>query len=370
RRTNYSVAGRFHLAQRLVIACVTHRKAGPYREEVASGCPLLPLLHDALSAAAHDGIDTHAALLQRGEHVGHLAHRRIALAPVQNRQTFGAEEVRRMDHALLAVDLSEDHVQVDRGVFLGHHDHDDIGDRGVAEHQRHELVDCRRTGPLTESDHQQIRTQWVYVAAFERVVHPPLDRSVVQYPRVREQWMVREQRLHDQLFGPARTVPHGADHDVPAESHRGVASEEQVGDRRESVACLVERARERARRLFPALYQDAHHVIGREVVQVLGDGCGLENVHRLTDYQMPGLDGGYCFGKQVADIVHGREPLQHRYEAAVLRLGCFDVDDVVIQVVLARVGSDGKQLGTGLVHQYGAKRPDLGIDVDWHLFVR
>ena len=56
---------------------------------------------------------------------GALVERRLALVPVQHRQPLRPDEVRRKDDAQLAIDLREDHVEMDRRVLLRHHDDDD-----------------------------------------------------------------------------------------------------------------------------------------------------------------------------------------------------------------------------------------------------
>ncbi len=70
--------------------------------------------------------------------------------------------------------------------------------------------------------------------------------------------------------------------------------------------------------------------------------------------------------QQVAHLVDGGEPLQDRHEPAVLPLRRVEVDDVVVEKVLARPGRHGEQLGARGVYQYGAQAADLAADVDGH----
>ena len=159
----------------------------------------------------------------------------------------GPDEVRRVDHAELAVHLGEDHVEMDRGGRLRHHDHDDVGDRALREERLAQLVERRRRGALAEAHHQQVGPEVVHVPALERVVAAPLLRAVVEQPVVGQLGVEAEQRLDQQLLGPAHVVAHRADHHVAADHHADVAGEEEVGQRREGEALLVERPGDRAR---------------------------------------------------------------------------------------------------------------------------
>jgi hypothetical protein len=63
-------------------------------------------------------------------------------------------------------------------------------------------------------------------------------------------------------------------------------------------------------------------------------------------------------------VVHVAEALEDRDEAAVLPLGVLDVDDVVVEVVLARARGDGEELVARRVDDHRAQAPDLRRDVD------
>ena len=62
---------------------------------------------------------------------------------------------------------------------------------------------------------------------------------------------------------------------------------------------------------------------------------------------------------QVADEVHLGESLEHRHEPPVLPTRHLDIDDIVVQVVVAGVGRDGQQLGARSVDEYRAQAPDF-----------
>ena len=121
------------LVERRFVPLVGENDARAHRDEVTSGRPLLAFLERAAVAAAEDRLERHAARRQRGDDVRLLVDRLFALAPMQHGEPLRADEVRRKHGAQLAVDLREDHVEVDRGVLLGHHDDDDVADLGLVE---------------------------------------------------------------------------------------------------------------------------------------------------------------------------------------------------------------------------------------------
>jgi hypothetical protein len=58
------------------------------------------------------------------------------------------------------------------------------------------------------------------------------------------------------------------------------------------------------------------------------------------------------------------EALQHGDEPAVLALGDFEVDDVVVEVVFARAGGDGDELFARRMNQDRPKGANFGGDVN------
>ena len=65
-----------------------------------------------------------------------------------------------------------------------------------------------------------------------------------------------------------------------------------------------------------------------------------------------------------ADLVHLAEPLEHRHQPPVLPLRRVEIDDVVVEVVLAVPRRHRHELGAGRMHENGAQRADLGSHVD------
>src|SRR5256886_5903540 len=84
---------------------------------------------------------------------------------------------------------------------------------------------------------------------------------------------------------------------------------------------------------------------------------GAAPVHVLAHHRAPPQ-----LGQERAHLVPLGEALEHGDEAAVLLLRQLQVDDVVVQVVLAVAGRDREQLGTRGMHQHGPQRTDFGSD--------
>ena len=315
--------------------------------------------------AGEDRVHRQAHLAEGLEEAGPLVHARLALPAVQHGEPLGAHEVRRIDHAELAVHVGEDHVEVDRGGRLGHHHHDHVGHGAVGEHRVAQLVERGRRAPLAEPHHQQVRTEVVHVAAFETVVAAALLRSVVQQALVGQLGVEGEQRLDEQLLGPADVVPHRADHHASAEHHADVPGKEEIGQR-EGEPLLVERPRDRAGLLAGAFDQHLDDLGRRQRAEPLGQLVRRDHIHRLGDQELAGLGLRQDLGEQLAHLEHAREPPQHRDELPVLALGDLEIDDVVVEVVFAVPGRHRQQLRAGRVHQHGLELADFGGDVDGH----
>src|SRR5688500_10553066 len=221
-RRNDLEAHALHLPERSLVSRVRQHEPGTHRREVAPGRPLLALLHDATLPAAGDRLHRRAALAQGREHARHLLQLRLSLAPEENRQSFGSNEVRWIHHAQLAIDLREDHVEVDRRVLLRHDHDDDVLRSSVLEEQARKLVDRGRTRTLAEADHDEVLADRMDVPALKGVVQAPFDGAVVEYPFVLQERVIHEEPLHDQLLRPPHPVAHRPDHDVPIDPHRHV----------------------------------------------------------------------------------------------------------------------------------------------------
>src|ERR1041385_6520234 len=85
----------------------------------------------------------------------------------------------------------------------------------------------------------------MHVPALQRVIVALFLGAVVQNAGVLEARVIAEQRLDEQLFGPADAIAHRADDRVLPDHDAHVAREEQVGERGGGVAGLVERGRGR-----------------------------------------------------------------------------------------------------------------------------
>src|SRR3954463_9116036 len=111
RSGNHPESGLLQLPQRRLVARIGGDYAGPDRREVAPRRPLLSALHDPPRAATENRLHWHAAVLEGGEQVRLLLHPRLTLRPVQNRQTIRSDEMRRIHHAQIPVDVGEYHVE-------------------------------------------------------------------------------------------------------------------------------------------------------------------------------------------------------------------------------------------------------------------
>src|SRR4051812_17665136 len=217
----YHLESRFlQFSQRRLVSRVRSDHPRPQRGEVAAGCPLLAVLHDSARAAAKERLHWQSTLPERGEEVSLFLHVALALPPVKYRESVRTDEVRGIDDAQVAIDLSENHVQVNGRRFLRHYDNDEVRNFGLLENERREAVDTGRAGALAETDQQDIFTKRMDVAAFQCVIAPAFGRAVVKNPLVCELGMEGEERFHYQLFGPASMEPHGADHHVLIDRHR------------------------------------------------------------------------------------------------------------------------------------------------------
>ena len=195
---------------------------------------------------------------------------------------------------------------------------------------------------------------------------PALGGAVVQDAAIRQGRVTLEKDLHDQLLGPSRPVPHRADHDVVVDRHRRVAGEEQIGHRREGVAALVERGGQWTRPLLPPFDQRPHQRLRRQVGQFSSQRRGGYDVRGLADQQFAHLGAPGDVGQEVPDPIHRGESLEYRHEPPVFALRGLEVDDVVVQKVLARPGRDREQLRARRVYQYGTQASDLAADMDGH----
>jgi hypothetical protein len=72
-----------------------------------------------------------------------------------------------------------------------------------------------------------------------------------------------EQRLDQELFGPAYTVSHRSHHGVLPDDHPDVPRKEQVRQRRKGEPDFIQGPGDRAALLLGALDQHLHNLFGR-----------------------------------------------------------------------------------------------------------
>ena len=349
-----------------VVPPVADDRARPHRQKVAGRAPLLALLAGAVLPAGEHGSSGRPTSRRASKKLGISRTAASPLPPVQHRQALRSHEERRIDHAQLAVHLGEDHVEMDRRRRLGHHHDQHVGHRALGEHRVAQLVERGRRGPLAEAEHQEVGPEVVHVPAFERVVAAPLLRPVVQEARVGQLRMKGEQRLDQQLLGPADIVAHRPDHRVAADDHTDVAGKEQIGQRRKGEPLFVERLRQGPALLPGALDQHVHDLGRRQGAQALAQLVGRQHVHGLGDEELARVGLGQDLGQEVPHLEHGGESPQHRDELPVFALGDLEVDDVVVEIIFAIARRHRLELDAGCVHQHGLQRADFGGDVDRH----
>ena len=325
---------------------------------------MLALLQRAVIAAAEHRLQRLIHRLHRGEEVGHLPDALGALVAVEHGEALGPHEVRGVDAADVPVELREDHVEVNGSALRGEHDRDHVGHTAVLEHQVAEVIQRGRRGALAEPQHQEVGANGMHVPALQRVVVALLFGAVVEDRRVLELRVVTEQRLDQQLLGPAHAIAHRPDDGMLADHDPDVAREEEIGERRQGIPDLVERARDRSRLFHRALDHQGDEVFGRQLAELLRQHVRRHHLEGAGDEEFPHFGPRRELGEEVADLEDFREALQHGDEAAVLALRQVEVDDVVVEIVFAVAGRDRHELGPGGVHQDGLEGADLGCDVD------
>jgi hypothetical protein len=248
--------------------------------------------------------------------------------------------------------------------FGGQDDDDDVGHAAVLEDQIAQQIERGGARALAEAQEEQVGAHGMHVPALEGVVQALFFRAVVQNPGVLEIRIVAEQRLDQQLFGPADAVAHRADDRVLADDDPDVAREKQIGQRRQRVGDFVQGAGDRAAVFERAFDHQRYECFGRKRGELLGQhvrGYDLEGARRdeLADFRPAG-----DVGERVFDLVDFREALEHGDQPAMLALRDLEIDDVVVEVVFARAGSDRHELFPRCVDQDRTKRADFGGDVN------
>ncbi len=124
----------------------------------------------AVRTAAEHRLEGVVHCLQGGEEVGHFLHTLGFLAAVQDGQTLRPDEMGRIDAAQLAVELRENHIEVDRGALVREHHDDHVFHATVLEHEVAQVIERRGARALAEPEQQQVGPDRVHVPAFQGVV--------------------------------------------------------------------------------------------------------------------------------------------------------------------------------------------------------
>ncbi len=90
------------------------------------------------------------------------------------------------------------------------------------------------------------------------------------------------------------------------------------------------------------------------------------HVHGLGDQEIARVWLLQDLGQQIADLMHLREPFEHRHKLAVLPLGDLEIDDVVVEVVLPIARRHRLELAARGMNQDGLQLPDLRGDLNGH----
>src|SRR5205085_1460601 len=107
-------AGFLQLSQCGLVSCVGSDDTGAQCCKVTTRRPLLAVLDDSSRAAAQQRLHRESALFERSEQIRLLPHVALALAPLKYRQTIRSNEVGWINNTEIAIDMGEDHVEVDR----------------------------------------------------------------------------------------------------------------------------------------------------------------------------------------------------------------------------------------------------------------
>src|SRR5205809_2765931 len=188
--------------------------------------------------------------------------------------------------------------------------------------------------------------------------HPCLENAGILEARV-----VAEQRLHEELLGPAHAIAHGSDDRVLADHDPHIPREEEVGERWQGETRLVERPGDGPGFFQGAFDHQPDQLFGRERGELLRQGVRRHHLEGAGHEEFAHVGTRHQLRQERAHLVHLGEPLQHRHEAPVLALGEVQVDDVVVEVVFPVAGRDCDQLATGGMDQDRSERADFACDV-------
>jgi hypothetical protein len=69
-------------------------------------------------------------------------------------------------------------------------------------------------------------------------------------------------------------------------------------------------------------------------------------------------------------VIYLRKSLQHGHEPLMLLPSSLEMDDVVVEVVLARIRGDRQELRSRTMDEHGTQTADFRRNVDWHALIR
>ena len=138
---------------------------------------------------------------------------------------------------------------------------------------------------------------------------------------------------------------------MPVDDDPHVACKKEIRERGQTVPALVEQPGDGADRFLGAFDQHFHQLLGGPIHQLLGKRAGRSREggarrQKLSHVLMTG-----DVAQQVAGLVHGGKPLQHRHHLAMLRTCRFEFDDVFVEKVSSGARCYGEDFLPGLMNQ-------------------
>ncbi len=145
-----------------------------------------------------------------------------------------------------------------------------------------------------------------------------------------------------------------------------VPREEEVGERRERTRSRVEGPGNGTHRFgFPA-DEDIHQILAGRVAKSRGQGVGGDQLHRPLQKHLAYLRPVDHIHQQIPDFEHVGKPPEGAHHDGVFTPSRRQIDDVVVEVVLAGPRRHRDELGARGVDNDVAKCPDLRGDVELH----
>jgi hypothetical protein len=359
------------------VALVGHAEPGRDRQRVVAVVPLLAFGGDRVEAGVDDPepVDPHRLGRRVQERPGRPDHRLTVEARRHRVRPEGVRDV-GIHHHGVDVDHRADGVEVHGGALLGdRHRQDRVGQAG-GEDPAGQPLGTGRGGALAHPDRQHVRGQQQHVAALDAF-----------QARLVEQLGAGEARVVG-VDGPGqRGLPaagrHGqaGDRRLAAHPERGVAGEQQVGqrvdDEVEPVHQLIDQATGAARAGLDLLVRQPRHqhlaqLARTEVGQVGGDPLaeGVAEpriVQHSGGQRLPRGRHGQRLIQEFAQVEHlDAVPAQGVREGVVLLLRPAHPGDAVEQQGVVVAGGQPRELGTRPVQHDRGEPADFAVDVVGH----